>query len=384
MRKWFKILLLVHSFALLSGCWNREELPEKAFVMGLAINKAEPNKVKIMVQLFKPSQKTAGKGEAGNSFTNLESTGASAFEAVRDITLRLGRKAQWGHTRIIIIDEQTAMRNDLLSLLELFYRDHETRITTKVVIAKEDSANLLKEKPMIELTSSQQINRMEEIANRVAGKVPDMTLLKLARDLKSEAGNSILPLISKSSSNEMMLIGSAAIHHGLFAGALNSRQTQDLLMLTNQFRSGSVKVPCKTKENDKERKYESLEVQSVHTVMKPILASDSLRVTYKIKVQGDIAELQCTRLNTSISETAYVHYIETLLQKRLLDTIKFTQTKEMDLLGIGNTLYRKHTRTWKQWKPDWDKHYAEAKFDVKVTVHIDNSLTTVGKPLYKQ
>ncbi|WP_164779500.1 Ger(x)C family spore germination protein [Paenibacillus kobensis] len=382
MRKWFKILFLILSIALLSGCWNREELPEKAFVMGIAINKPEPDKVKIMVQLFKPSQKTAGKGDTGNSFTNIESTGATTQEAIRDITLRLGRKTQWGHTRMIIIDERTAARNNLLSLLELFYRDHETRITTKVVIAKEDSADLLKEKPMIELTSSQQMNRMEEIANRFAGKVPNMTLLKLARDLKSETGNTIMPLMSKSSSNEMILIGSAAIHQGQFAGPLSSRQTQDLLMLRGQFRSGIVKVPCEANNNEKERKYESLEVQSVNSVMKPAIASDSLRVHYQVKVQGNISELQCTRLDTSSDETAYLHRIEELIQKRLLDTIKYTQSKEVDLLGIGNSIYRKHTRIWRQWKPDWDKRYAEAKFDIKVTVHIDNTLTMVGKPLF--
>jgi len=382
MKKWFKIIVLVHSFALLSGCWSREELPEKAFVMGIAINKVSSEKIKIMVQIFKPSQKTAGKGDSSVAFTNIETTGATTLEAVRDITLRLGRKTQWGHTRIIIIDEQTAMTNNLLSLLELFYRDHETRITTKVVIAKESSASLLKEKPMIELTSSQQMNRMQEIANRFAGKVPDINLLMLARSLKSEVGDVLVPLLSETSSHELVMIGSAVIHGGMMVGTLSSRQTQDILMLTDQFDSGVVKVPCEAKNNSNTLKYESFEIQSVRSVIKPVVAADSLRIQIQIDMGGDVAELQCSRLDEMKDDTEYTRRVEQILQKRLMDTVRLTQQKEVDLLGIGNMLYRKHNRIWKQWEPDWYKRYANADMEVKVTLRLNNTLTTIGKPIF--
>ncbi|EFM09461.1 germination protein, Ger(x)C family [Paenibacillus curdlanolyticus YK9] len=382
MRRIGKVVSLLLAAFLLTGCWNRVELLDKGFVMGVAIQSVEPEIVHLTVQIFKPSQKAGGQGGSmQKSFININTKGRSIFEAVRDITLHLGRKAQWSHMRIIILDEQTARTNNLLSLLEYFYRDHEARITTRVLITKGEPSEYLKVRPMIEQTISQQFNKTEENASGSSGKALTVNLLRLAQALKSEVPNTILPIATLKPKGEATMSGLAVIRDSKMVGTMSASQTEDLLMLTNQFKKGILNVPC-IHEGEGKGESEAIEVQSVRTTMKPIIQSGKLRVQMTFELSGNIGSLRCTKLEKRSDEKAFVERIQQMMEARLLGTIRETQKREVDLLGIGNALYRKNPRVWKQWKQDWGARYAEADIELKGSVRLLNTLTIIGKPIY--
>ncbi|MWC31034.1 Ger(x)C family spore germination protein [Paenibacillus sp. MMS18-CY102] len=376
------IPLLLAAF-LLTGCWNRTELVDKAFVMGVAVQSVDLETVHLAVQMFKPSQKAGGQASAmQKSFINIKTTGDSTFEAVRDIMLQLGRKAQWSHMRIIIIDEKTARTNNLLSLLEYFYRDHETRITTKVLITKGDPSEYLKVRPMIEQTISQQFNKMESNSSKVSGKAPIANLLELAQALKSEVPNTILPIATIKQKGGVSMSGLAVIQDSKMIGTMSALQTQDILMLRNQYKNGILTIPCIHEDEGEKKQSDSIEVQSALVTLKPVIQSDKLSVKMNVAITGNIGDLACTKLEKRGDEKLFIQRIEQMMEQRLLETVRETQKREVDLFGIGNLLYRKHTRVWKQWKRDWGTRYANASIELKVNVRLQNTLTTTGKPIY--
>lgn len=375
------ILVLLFVSITLTGCWNRVELPGKGFILGVAIDQIKPGKLKLSVQLYKPGQKAGAQGgKPPESFVNIETRSESVFDAIRDITLHLGRKAQWSHMRVIIIDDKTARQENLISLLEFFYRDHEPRLNTKVLISEGDAAKFLEIKPLIEQTITHQLNRMQQIGSTESGKVPTVNLLQLSQALKSEVPNIALPVASIKK-DVVILPGMAMIKEGKMTGTLNGKQTENVLMLSNQYKSGILQVPCGKATKDKPNVTESIEIHKVKTKLKPILQSDGLKVKLDVSIAGNIGELKCTKWEKREDELNFENKVEKLIEERIKETIKFTQKEKIDLIGLGNKIYRDHPKVWKKWKKDWDKRYSAAEFEVKVDMDIRNTLTTIGKPL---
>ena len=161
--------LSLSALFVLTGCWDRAELPEKGFVMGIALDQAKGGKISLTTQVFKPTQ---GVGSIGGksptvSFANVTTIDSTLPRAIRDIPINLGRKTQWSHTRLIIIGEQLAREQEIFSLLEFFFRDHEPRLTVSIMIAEGRADNYLNKKPYIENTISQQLFQSEKGGDRL-------------------------------------------------------------------------------------------------------------------------------------------------------------------------------------------------------------------------
>ena len=56
------MFLSLAALFLLTGCWDRAELPEKGFVMGVAIDETEGGKISLTTQIYKPSQGVSATG----------------------------------------------------------------------------------------------------------------------------------------------------------------------------------------------------------------------------------------------------------------------------------------------------------------------------------
>lgn len=380
--KWLQqVLVLWLAAMILTGCWNRTELPEKAFILGAAIDQINPDNIKLAVQIYKPGQKAGAQGgKQTEPYVNIETKSESVFDAIRDITLHLGRKAQWSHIRVIIIDDETARKTPLLSLLEVFYRDHETRMSTKVMISKGNASNYLEIKPLIEQTVAHQMKRMQEIGRRESGKVPAVSLLQLAQALKSQVPDTVLPYAIEQE-DAVALPGAAMIKDGKMIGTLTGRQTEKILMLTNQFKRGILQLPCEPSGNYKKRKFEAVETHSIRTKITPVLNPDKLKVKVKVLIIGNIGELKCSRLDKPEDEIHFQRRLKEEMENQFMETIRVTQKQQIDLIGLGNSLYRNHVGVWKKWKKTWRERYAEADFQLEVTADITHTLTTVGKPV---
>ncbi|NIK69340.1 MULTISPECIES: Ger(x)C family spore germination protein [unclassified Paenibacillus] len=380
--KWLQqILVLWLATMILTGCWNRSELPQKGFILGAAIDQIKPDKIKLAVQIYKPGQKAGVQGgKQAEPYVNIETKSESVFDAVRDITLHLGRKAQWSHIRVIIIDDETAGKTPLLSLLDEFYRDHETRMSTKVVISQGNASKYLEIKPLIEQTVTHQMNRMQEIGLRESGKVPAVNLLQLAQALKSQVPDTVLPYAIERKGG-VILPGAAMIKDGKMIGTLTGSQTENILMLTNQFKHGALRLPCEPSGNNTKPKVEAVETHTIRTKITPVLNPDKLKVNVKVLIIGNISELKCSRLDKPEDEIHFQQRLKEEMEKKLMETIRVTQEQQIDLIGLGNSLYRNHTKVWKEWKKTWRERYAEADFEIEVTADITHTLTTVGKPV---
>ncbi len=147
MKKLAILLFLTAIFIMLPGCWSKKELTELGFVMGIAFDQGKDGKIEMLTQVYRPTsvQSTASALTRVSSI-NIKTSDDSVMEAVRDITIHLGRKAQFSHMRIIVVGEKLARSVNIGKLLDLFYRDHEPRSSVSLAIAKGKASKMLEKR----------------------------------------------------------------------------------------------------------------------------------------------------------------------------------------------------------------------------------------------
>lgn len=104
------IMLCIFVPVTLTGCWGAREINELKIAVGLGVDKSEDN-VLLTAQIVKPSEavKTSGGGGgSGKAFWNIDGTGKSIFEAIRNITQQIGYKVYVAHSSVIIFGSEIA------------------------------------------------------------------------------------------------------------------------------------------------------------------------------------------------------------------------------------------------------------------------------------
>ncbi|CAI6085813.1 Ger(x)C family spore germination protein [Cohnella sp. JJ-181] len=384
------VLLAAMLCALPTGCaeGDRAEIPQKGFVMGVALDEAPEGRIGLTVQVFKPSQNIVGRGKPEKSFINIRTDDESMIEAVRDITIRLGRKAQWSHMRIILVGEQLARKHSLIALLDFLYRDHEPRLTTHLLITKGDAAQYMEIPPYIENSVSQQYFLSEQSSHEMTGKTVSANLLQLALQTRSPSAVAMIPYLYEQKSRDEVtpaVAGAAVLVNGRLKEVIPSKLLEGVQLLAGSYKSGIVEVPC-TADPTKERalQEDSVEVLSAKTVMRVKTAGDRLHLAFRLKVETALSELVCGQSLKPQEDQALRQRIAKTIEQTMREGMDWLLQKRVDVLGVGNLLFERHTKLWRQWKKDWPQQFAGATYEVHADVTIMTSGTNVGKPIDKR
>jgi spore germination protein KC len=352
------------------GC-SRMELNERGFILGAAIDEAADGKLELTTQFYKPNEGTTAATPKKASSFNIRTMGYSVFDAARDLTVHLGRKAQWSHMQAILVGEDLASKRPLGDILDFFYRDDEPRLTTPILITQGKAGPYLEEKPYIEKTISRQFKGIGQSATQYSGKSVEMNLLELQSQLNTETGAAIMPYvyILEKEPKHAVVSGGALVKNGLMIGKIAPDQVHSYLMLLGKFRSGIVPVPC----GKNEEQSESFEVQTTETKLVTHIDQEALSVTVKMNVSGTVRELVCSSLMKPEDHAAFQGKVEATLERQMREFIQLLQKRKADVLGIGNELYKKHPRLWKSWKEGWDDRFSQLRFEYSIQVHIANT-----------
>ncbi|QMV42916.1 Ger(x)C family spore germination protein [Cohnella cholangitidis] len=382
------ILLLSLVSLFLTACGDRAELPEKGFVMGIAMDDSGQDNIDLSVQIFKPSQSVTGKGKTGKAYINIHTKDQSVIEAIRDITIHLGRKAQWSHMRVILISEALARKVPLLRLLDFFYRDHEPRLTSHVLITRGKAFDYLNSSPYIENSISQQYFLGEKASHEFAGKTARINLLELALQARSQSAVALLPYLYKEKTeNEKVpatnVAGSAVLVDGRIKEIIPASLTEGVQLLQSRYKSGILEVPCAGGSTGSRLLQEdAFEVLHTETSMKVRIDGDRPLLVFRNKSFVAASELICGKALMPQDDLIVQKRVRDTIVKNMTESIEWMLDKHIDLVGAGNIVYEKNPRLWKQWKADWPARFASSGYEMHAEVILVSTGTNIGKPVY--
>ncbi|MBY0013360.1 Ger(x)C family spore germination protein [Paenibacillus typhae] len=180
---------------LLSGCWERQELNELAFVLALGIDKADEG-YKITMQVVIPSaissQSGGGAGSGGVPVASYSFTASTIYEALRKFNMTVSRSAYMGHIRVLVIGEPLA-REGVGPTLDVLKRSREPRMDFYVMVAKggtaEEALNVLS--ALDKIPANKLFNALDK-SYKISARTVAVTLDRFIEDLLYQGTNPVL------------------------------------------------------------------------------------------------------------------------------------------------------------------------------------------------
>ncbi|MDR6226204.1 Ger(x)C family spore germination protein [Desmospora profundinema] len=375
---WRKGLILVIAVTLLTGCWDRREINELAFVMGLGIDQVKVDEKtrfrvthQILEQQNQPQDPQGGGGGGGGArtFENIASQSDTMLQASREVATLWNRTPFFQYVRVVVISDAIARTVPLDELLNLYVRSPEVRRSVKVFITRGEAKAVLEggrkqeEVPSIALDEMIEENRKKSLS---LGVEPALGEAVKAMNQKRDF---VLPRVNIHRGTHQME-GGAVIDGETKkqVGWLNREEMDGYGLLSGEAEGGQVVVrPPNTAAPI------VYEVQGVKpTKLIPRIKGSRLSFVAMVNVEGRLIE-NWIKGNDTFEEEMIDQLedaVEIEVRRLVAQTIRKSKMLQTDIAGFGNQLRIHSIETWKKEEKEWKKRYSEIPIEVQVKAKI--------------
>lgn len=379
---------------LLSGCWERKELNELAFVLALGLDKAESG-YKVSMQVVIPSSITSqgagGSGAGGVPVVTYNFTVPTIYESLRKFNLVSSRSPYMGHIRVLVIGEELA-REGVGETLDVLKRSREPRMDFYVMVARKTTAeNILKVlTPLDRLPANKLFNALDK-SYKISSKTVAVTLDKFIEDLLCEGENPVLtgvevqgdPGAGGEKSNIERTSPKARLRYENVAvfkkdkliGWMDENETVGYNYVIN----GVTKNTGHFKDNGSMIIIEGL---SSTTRRKVKIIGGEPHIYLNAEAVCNVEEVEGADKLDTVSK---IKYLEEETEERIVARMKHSvenikERYNVDIFGFGQSVYRTNPKAWAKLREEHKEGYLQAlniHYDAKVTINrigtIDNS-----------
>ncbi|WP_253263986.1 Ger(x)C family spore germination protein [Geobacillus sp. BMUD] len=367
-------LFMIAHFALLCGCWDREEVNDLALVLGIGIDRTEQGKIRMTVEIAVPrtigGQMLGGGGSSNEGETIVRSgTGVTIGDAIAQLQERLSRRLFWGHTKVIVFGEKAA-KAGIREHLDFLARHPQTRIRSNVFVSQGTAKSVLQLVPIIEQSSSEALRELAESRTLLKKTVKETLQM-----LSSEAQTIVLPMVKvlppekgkKPIQTMPFIYGTAIFKKDQMVGQIDDYLTRGLLWIRNEIEQAHITVAVKGEQGN----ITSRMIRS-RTVLMPKYEQGRWKMTIKVTTEDDII-LNGTKLDLLSAKN--IQRIKAQLEKdisrRMREVLNSVQ-KEMkiDVFGFADAFYKKYPHQWHRMKPRWEDIFPNLPVELNITVKV--------------
>lgn len=391
--KRYLLLLALLISLLLSGCWDKNEINQIGFTVGLGIDK-DGEHYQITTQMALPALLEGGGGGEEPPVWVVSGKGRTIFEAIRDVNTRSARRPFWGHLNVIVFGEEVA-KDGLIPVLDLLSRGQELRRSNYVVVAQGKARDILEAQPKLESINAIYISHL--IENRTGQSVAlAVTVNDLLLTLSSSGKENVLPRIKALDQESFLpppkkngdpkeqeekpkeileLRGSGVFKGDKLIGWLDEETTRGYLWVRGKVEGGIIVVESPSEPNA----FISLEIKSNKSKITPRLENGKIIVDLDVFSSLNLVE------NTGTMSVEQEKTIRDLSQvageainKEIQKAIIKAREIKSDFLGIGEHVKVEYPEVWE--KTEWSEVLPTVEINVKVYADIQEEAMTL-KPL---
>jgi len=399
-----KIVIIGILSFLLTGCGDRTELEEEAFVVVMGIDKAkEKGSIDVTYQIANPQVGSTDRSKAENEPPSeiITITAPDLSTARQMANISITRKVMLSHVKIVIVGEKLARSKKLLGVLEPATKERELRRDVVFIVSKEKAATFIRKTQSPLETRPHKYYDMMIKRWKETGFVPISTFEMYMRETAHDAGAFLATYATsfeqktkyktseedenvageeriKTQSNTQML-GSAIFKEGEMIGKLTGEETRIIGGIRHQ---GETRKTLTTYQDPIRKSFRI--GAGVEVTKKPKIKVVNARPGPKIKIDVPLkvdilAVPSLINYSTNIGHSyALKKSIEHELEKEANQIAEKSQKKyKLDLFD-AYSVARRHFWTMKQYEHyDWMKSYPDG--DITIRYHV--TLTQFGKQL---
>lgn len=382
---------------LLSGCWERKELNDLAFVLGLGLDKVEDG-YKVSMQVVIPSsitsQSAGGSGGSGVPVVLYSFKVKTIYESLRKFNLVSPRSPYLGHIRVLVIGEELA-REGVAETLDVIKRSREPRMDFYAMVARKTTAeNVLKVlTPLDRLPANKLFNSLDK-SYRISSKTVAVTLDEFIEDLLYEGRNPVLtgvelqgdPEAGGDKANVERVNPDTRLHYKSVAifrkDKLIGWMDDDVTVGYNYIIDNVTKNTGYFK--DKNGSLIVMEALETTTKRKVKIIDGEPHIFLSVQALSNVEEIEGP---DKIDTEDKIHELELKAQERIVERMEtavknITENYKVDIFGFGQSVYRKSPRVWSKLK-EQENYLANLPIHYKASVTI-NRIGTIDNSFVDQ
>ncbi|PEA54689.1 spore gernimation protein GerLC [Bacillus pseudomycoides] len=370
----------------ISGCSERQEIEERGFVVGVALdkgtNKGEKSEttttsrsplVKGTYQIVLPSSLTQQEMKDGEkNYININATADSVFAQIRIISKKISRSLFFPHIEALILSEDLLKKPFVLEdTLDVFFRDHEMRRNIRIFVSKERAEDILKQSAKPENLPAKYVSMISDHARKNAQMLEAVRIGDLQQKM-SASRSFVLPVLGLT--RQGIKMEGAAVFRGKdkkLVGRLNGMETLGLNYMIGKKVGGFFKI-------QRGNQHIVFEVREMRRKIHAFL-TDPTKPKFVIDVYlaGTLAEVYLRKDNKVMNDKEISKYLAKEMEKQLQKTVKVAQKDlKVDVLGIGEYYKRKNYKKWIKVKKNWDQgqnYFSTSNITVRVHPSIEHT-----------
>lgn len=387
-----KIFIMLIGVVFLSGC-NYRELNDLAIVSAVSIDKVE-DEFHVLVQVVNPTKSQVSSSSEEPDFVTYTSQAKSLQEAFRKIILESPRKLYASQLQVLLISEKLA-KEDLVGILDFFFRDPEIRMEYYVAIEKDVANQALKTLTALDNLTSSNIQASLIVDSKSLGNSYLVTKEQLINMYLDDNLEIVLPSLSvvgngeegQNEDNLRNVSDFAAVvisDLGIFkdnklVGYLEQKESISYNFIMGNIQNTLVSYECD--DNN------ILVSEIIRTDTK--LKADVKKKKVTIEIIGDASINECD-CKYDLKKAKVIEEINKELnktiEKMVLDTIRKVQSEyNTDIFGFRDLFYKSDHKEYKKIKDKWyDDIFANLEIEVKSDIELTEKGNVLGGIYDKQ
>lgn len=387
-KKFIKVIALCMLPMMLTGCWDSTEVNSRSVILELAIDKNtdykyDPERLLDGQPVYTISYTIPDFGKlsgtdslAKDVETNLTSQSATIATSIADIELSSKNSVSFSHVKALFLGEDLLKDPKLFkATLDALSRDMLIARNVPLLAVNGEASTTTEiennEQPILGLYIMDYFNNKERATSFFKKQLVG-TYIKEMED----TGVSTLPVfhVDQTDKEEMKgqidISGGAVIHNNELVGYLTKEEVRGQLLVEGKVRNSPVVVVYEDNLLTYQIKDEKSKIKFKDTPEGPTCLIE-------MDVKGSISEY-LTESGTNLTKDGTIEEIKTLLAEEIITQVGvgIDKSKEMniDFLGIGQAMYRKHPKMWAKYKPGWLREtYQNMPISIGVNVDIQNT-----------
>ncbi len=398
--KWAKCAVSLPLLLCATGCWDAIEIEQRSLILGLAIDKAEPNfeaKInpsthprgtdpspdttgyKITVQIALPGKIPLGPGESGGKSGGgadknvwiVGVSGHSIDDAISNLQQQVAYRLFWGHTRVIIISEAVA-REGVENLNDYLTRNPEMRRTKWLTVTRGKAEDILRLQPPIgRVPTSYLVNTFDNAVKM--GKLPENFAGIFWGHSAKRGQEGFLPMISLKEEENVEISGMAVFKGNRMVLALEPLAIAQYMAIKN-INPGGYRAVFPYKGT-------TMSIDSTYRASKIKMKIKNGLPEYDVDIFIELNLEEKSNENVAVTSQQVLHDIldsvMPVVTNEYKKNIQRTKQAGADIYGFGEIVRAKQPGFWNRHvktKENWQRMYK----DVKINIHISGSIRRIG------
>lgn len=378
-------LVVIMLSILLTGCWDKVEINERAFVTAVGVDvppneetdKEEDEDINIeagnryLITYILPNIAALGKQGKGEPIFVVSSKGMSGYETTRMLRTRVHQALFFSHMKIFVIGEDVAKNSDMLKeTLDSIERNYAISRRTNVLVAKGTAKDILSVESQFEADVGIYLSRIFATAGATARFNPE-TLGELLEDLHSDK-NALMPRVV-AGEKDIKVAGSGVIKNYQLIGWLGEIENRSVMFLKDMIKSDVIIVA--TEEDNILIPYLITQSKTKKTVK---TEDGKIKASFMIEMEGDLTQYKMDSPD-DVLDDKFLKEVEGIIEKyqktKILETVEKLQKEfKVDVIGVNDYLSKFEPDIWAEVEDEWETIFP----DIDIEVQVDAKIRRIG------